>query len=452
MTDPGWDIPGVPRDAPADADATASTAAASSPRRGKSGRSARAGSVSASEGWSAGAFAPLAGSNPPPWPGSAASAWRGSTAAAPTAAAGDTSTPDTGSPSTRSRTDSDSNAGPECILQGRAIPSGILPADAIPSGILPADAIPSSTEPGVGSPGARVTDPVQALALLSAALDFLAHGDAGEWAEGVQADCLRALAVAESQQTAAHARVLRAFSVPGGGLAGDGHRSPRVWLTWQTSATRRAASAKVSWMHRLAAHPVVAAALAAAAVSVSWGQQIMDWTRTLPDHVRDDADGELLAAAAAGASLTDLALIAQELHREHAEPDDDGDDGFTDRGLRLVTTFGGAGRLEADLTPKCSAAAGAVLGALSQPFGPEDTRTAAQRQHDALEEAMLRLLAADGMLPQRAGQPVRLELDITLDQLANGGTGSPAGPGSACDAVIQPVITGMVDSELLARL
>ncbi|HUB40124.1 MAG TPA: DUF222 domain-containing protein, partial [Streptosporangiaceae bacterium] len=128
------------------------------------------------------------------------------------------------------------------------------------------------------------------------------------------------------------------------------------------------------------------------------------------------------------------------------------DDGFTDRSLRLAETFDGAGRLEGDLTPRCAAATGAVLGALSQPRGPEDTRTAVQRQHDALEEAMTRLLAADAMLPQRAGQPVRLELDITLDQLANGGAGSPAGPGSTCDAVIQPVITGLVDGELLARL
>jgi hypothetical protein len=296
-----------------------------------------------------------------------------------------------------------------------------------------------------------VTDPVQALKLLSATLEFLAHADAGEWAAGVQADCLRALAVAESQQTAAHARILRAFSVPGGGLAGDGHRSPRVWLTWQTAATRKAASTRVSWMHRLAGHPVIAAALAGGGVSVSWAAQIMDWTRTLPDDVRDDADAELLAAAN-GASLSDLAGIAGELAREHARPDDDGDDGFTDRGLRLATTFDAAGRLEGDLTPRCAAATGAVLGALSQPRGPEDTRTTAQRQHDALEEAMTRLLAADGMLPQRAGQPVRLELDITLDQLANGGAGSPAGPGSACDAVIQPVITGLVDWDLPGTL
>ena len=139
--------------------------------------------------------------------------------------------------------------------------------------------------------------------------------------------------MAEARQAAAHASVLAAFSVPGGGLAGDGHRSPRVWLTWQTHATRKAAASKVSWMHRLTAHPVVANGLSDACVSVSWAQQIMDWTKPLPDEVRDDADAELLAAASAGASLSDLAQIAEELRREHARPDDDGDDdGFEDRG------------------------------------------------------------------------------------------------------------------------
>ncbi len=256
--------------------------------------------------------------------------------------------------------------------------------------------------------------------------------------------------MAESRQAAAHARVLAAFSVPGGGLAGDGHRSARVWLTWQTQATRRAAATRVGWMRRLQAHPVIAAALAGGAVSVSWAHQVCDWTDRLPSQVRDSADAELLAAAGAGASLTDLAFIAEDLRREHAAPDDD-NDGFEDRKVRLHSTFEGAGRLEGDLTPRCAAAAEAVIGALSQPRGPEDTRTVAQRQHDALEEAFTRLLAADGLLPQRAGQPVRLELDITLHELlAN--TGGAAGPGAGCDAVIQPVITGMADYGLLAQL
>ncbi len=416
MTDPGWDIPGVPREAPPDggglaADgsvlspgappAAGSPSEAGSPQRGRrSGRKARAGSVSASGGLSAGAFAGLAGADR--HSGSSVSA-------APNPASADPVFPD--------------GSAADCAGLRGSMPGG----------------------------GVRVTDPAQALAYLTAGLEFLAHADPAGWSEGEQADCLRGLAAAESRQAAAHARVLAAFSVPGGGLAGDGHRSPRVWLTWQTSATRKAAAGKVSWMHRLAAHPRVAAALADGSLSPSWAAQIMDWTRTLPEDVRDDADGELLAAAGAGAGLADLAQIAGELTRLHAAPDGDGD-GFEDRRLRLATTLDGAGRLEGDLSPRCAAAAGAVLGALSAPTGPEDTRTLAQRWHDAMEEAMTRLLAADNLLPERAGQPVRLELDITLDQLLAGGAGSAAGPGSACDAVIQPVITGMTDYGLLARL
>jgi hypothetical protein len=309
--------------------------------------------------------------------------------------------------------------------------------------------LPGSTAASID--GVQASDPAQALAFLKAGLEYLAHADAAEWGEGVQADCLRALAVAESRQAAAHARILTAFSVPGGGLAGDGHRSARVWLTWQTAATRRAASVKVGWMRRLQAHPAVEAALAGGSVSVSWAQQITAWTDQLPESCRDDADGELLAAAGNGAALSDLGFIAEELIRQHARPDSDGDDGFEDRSLRLACTFGGAGRLEGDLTARCAAAAEAVLGALGQPRGPEDTRTLAQRRHDALEEALTRLIAA-GMLPQRAGQPVRLELDISLQELESLGAGSAAGPGATCDAVIQPVITGMADHGLLARL
>jgi hypothetical protein len=315
---------------------------------------------------------------------------------------------------------------------------------------------PDADSPDADSPDADtaasvgpVLDPGRALACLSAGLDFLAHADAGSWPAGVQADCLRALAVAQSRQTAAHARVLAAFSVPGGGLNGDGHRSPRVWLTWQAQATRRAAAGQVAWMRDLQAHPVIAAALAAGQLSVSWARQLLDWTSRLPAGHRDHADTQLLAAALAGTGLAGLAQLAEDLHRQHASPDDTADDGFADRALRLATTFDGAGRLEGDLTPRCAAAVDTVLDSLAARHGPEDTRTPAQRQHDALEEACLRLIAA-GCLPQRAGQPVRLELTITLDQLTAGG--GPAGPGAGCDTTIQPVITGHVDHELLARL
>src|SRR5207253_11213807 len=82
---------------------------------------------------------------------------------------------------------------------------------------------------------------------------------------------------------------------------------------------------------------------------------------------------------------------------------------FPDRAVWLGVTFGGAGRVTGDLTPGCSAALSAVLDALAKRAGPEDIRTAAQRRHDALEEAARRLIAA-GMLPGRAGQPAQIQV------------------------------------------
>ena len=72
--------------------------------------------------------------------------------------------------------------------------------------------------------------------------------------------------------------------------------------------------------------------------------------------------------------------------------------------------------LNGDLTPECAAVVTAVLDALSPPAGAEDTRTHAQRYHDALQEAMRRLLAA-GLLPERPGQPVKALVHVSLADL-----------------------------------
>ena len=80
------------------------------------------------------------------------------------------------------------------------------------------------------------------------------------------------------------------------------------------------------------------------------------------------------------------------------------------------TTFAGAGVLHGDLTPECAAVVTAVLDALSAPAGAEDDRTHEQRYHDALQEAMRRLIAG-GLLPERAGQPVRALVHVSLADL-----------------------------------
>ena len=367
MMDPGWDVPGISRDEPPGAAAPSVAGAREShSKRKRGGKGRAAASVSALGGSSAGAFARPGGGTGPSRDGASSSAtpsscWQASASSPPSLS------------SLLAPSPPDSAPPPAASSPGASLPVGSSAAD-------PGSAAMSDS----AGCGAGPQSAAEALRSLSAALEFLARDDPGSWPVGLQADCLRVLAVAESRQAAAHARVLSAFSRPGGGLAGDGQRSARVWLCWQTQATRRAASVRVSWMRRLGEHPVVAAALADGSVSVSWAHQVADWTDRLPAAVRDDADAELLAAAGNGASLTDLAFLADDLRRVHARPDRD-DDGFEDRQVHLATTFEGAGRLSGDLTARCAAAVEAVLDSLSKPGGPEDTRSLAQRRHDALE-------------------------------------------------------------------
>ena len=284
-----------------------------------------------------------------------------------------------------------------------------------------------------------------ALDAISAGLAFLNAVDAADLPTSVQADCLRALARAESAHTAAQASVLAAFSAQDG-CEDDGQHTARAWLKWQTRITAGAAAGQVGWAKRLARHPAVGAALAAGDLSPSWARDLCGWIDLLPEDQRPAADDILLAAAAGGATHADLASLADEMRRRCAGPDEDGDDGFDDRSVRLDVTFGGAGRLSGDLTPACTAALSAVLDALGKTAGPEDIRTADQRRHDALEEACRRLAGAQ-CLPDRAGQPTQVQLHMTLDQLR----GSPGGPAAeaawaagayACDAAITPLVPG----------
>jgi len=244
-----------------------------------------------------------------------------------------------------------------------------------------------------------------AVAMAQAALAFLANADMASVPAVVQADCLRGLERAESLHTAARAGVLAAF-MASGGYEDDGQGSARAWLRWQTRITRGAAAGAVAWARRLAAHPAVGEALAAGEVSASWARDICGWTGRLPAGKQADADAILLAAAAGGADLADLAGLAEEMQRRCAGPDSDGDGGFADRWLRLDLTLHGAGRVQGDLTPQCAAALQAVLEALGKKAGPEDTRSKGQRDHDAVEEACRRLAGAGWTArPGRAVHP-----------------------------------------------
>ena len=323
----------------------------------------------------------------------------------------------------------------------------------------------------------------EALEMLMAAMGYMAAADATQMAAGEQARCLRVFEQATAVGAAARTSVLSAFTA-GQGYSADADYSPRAWLIHKTGVTKGAAVAYTAWVRRAAEHPRVLAALAAGELSESFGRTICTWTSKLPEDCREAADAILLSAAKAGMDLRDLGgLFAEMYERSRGDlPDEDPARAFGDRGVRLETTFQGAGVLNGDLTPECAAVVGAVLDALSAPAGAEDDRTREQRYHDALHEAMSQLVAAD-LLPERAGQPVKVWAHISLaDLLRLDGSSAlqeqwttqvraawaahraegdaedgawldgDAAEAMACDAAMAPIVTGEVDVDALEDL
>ena len=326
----------------------------------------------------------------------------------------------------------------------------------------------------------------EAIETARAALGYLAAADATQLAAETQAECLRGLECTDAIATAARASFLSAFTV-GKGYTADADYSARAWLMHRTGITRGAAASHTAWANRAETHPAVVTALAAGEVSESYGRAICRWTDKLPARFREESDELLVNAATAGLGLADLsALFAEMYERARSElPDEDPAREFGDRGVRLETTFQGAGVLTGDLTPECTAMVSSVLDALSAPAGAEDDRTRDQRYHDALAEAMRRLVAAN-LLPERAGQPVKVWAHISLADLlrldgdsalqeqwtaqvrarwaghraaaseGGGDTGAwldgDAAAAIACDAAMAPIVTGDVNIDALEDL
>ena len=318
-------------------------------------------------------------------------------------------------------------------------------------------------------------------------LRYLAATDPTALAAQAQAECLQGFEQADAICTAARAWYLAAFTA-GQGYSADADYSPTSWLIHRTKVTKGAARGHLGWAGRTGTHPQILAALAeGTVVSESMARTICQWTGKLPAECRPAADEILIAAAEAGARQEDLAALAAEIYaRSLPEGEDDPEPRFEDRQVRVETTFAGAGVITGDLTPECAAIVTAVLESLSAPMGAEDTRSREQRYHDGLQEAMRRL-AASGLLPERAGQPVKLWAHVSLAELramddgsvletewvtemrirwsarraeAAGGTGGDGGAwldgdaarALACDAAITPVVTGDVDPGVLDDL
>jgi|SRR5579875_412729 hypothetical protein len=319
----------------------------------------------------------------------------------------------------------------------------------------------------------------EALAMMHAGARWLAGADAEQMPEVAQAECLHGLVDVDAIMAAALGRLLEAFDAKDGHL-GYGQRTLRTWIIYSLRETKGQAAGHQAVQALARGHPVLLAALAeGGVVTRSVALTLAKWTRAIPEEFRDKAEAILVEAAREGADLRTLAALCAEIRDRAAPPDpEDERDPDLDRGVFLDTTIDGAGIIRGDLTPTCAAKIRAVLDALSAPHGKDDRRTRPQRLHDALDEAMNRLLASD-LLPQRVGQPVKALVHIHFGELLDLDDGSvlqdkwiadyrarwaaaraaaSVGPSDGgawldgdtaraimCDAMAVPVVTGDID-------
>jgi hypothetical protein len=323
-----------------------------------------------------------------------------------------------------------------------------------------------------------VTNPssaAEALAMVEAAWGFLADLDVAGMPVQALAECLRGMERADALEAAARGPLLAAFDAQDGSVA-DGQRNNRTWLVNQTQVTNGQAAEHRAVQALAEVHQPLRAGLRAGHLTKSVALQLAKLTTAIPDEFRGRAEEILVTAARAGADLRALVAICAEIRARTAPPDPDDPD--LDRGVSLETTLDGAGVIRGDLTPECAAMVQTVLDALSAPQGREDLRTRPERYHDALEEAMRRLLASD-LLPKRAGQPAKALVHVSFAELCERDAGSAlqdkwiadyrarwaahraaasvsTGDGGAwlegeaarrvaCDAMLVPVVIGDID-------
>ncbi len=311
-----------------------------------------------------------------------------------------------------------------------------------------------------------------AVRVAGAAMDYLNSGSVADVGGAACGELLITLGEVQARLTAAHARLLRQFDAANGHDA-DGYGSSSAWLAARAGMSKKAARAAVSQMRQLGERPLLGTALADGGITDSLAFTIAGWTRKLPADMRDETDRILLEAAAAGASLDDLATIAAcaiENWRQQQPDPDNPDDGFDDRFVQVGTTFGGAGVIRGNLTPECAAAVRAVVEALGKKAGPEDDRDEGKRFHDALQLACELLLRAK-LVPDRAGAGTQVIAHIPLSQLRQlpgaqdledawirarlGEDGYLTGKDAetaACDAPVVPAVTATLDPDVIDQM
>ncbi|MGC4846028.1 DUF222 domain-containing protein [Micromonospora sp. DT15] len=268
------------------------------------------------------------------------------------------------------------------------------------------------------------------------------------------------------QQRLAAVQLAAVREVDGRGTAvAQGASSTTAWLRHRlrldVSAARRlvglAASVDV-------APPGVREALASAAVSVEQARVIADTAATVTASAGPEVADKAVGVLVEWARQFDPTLLRRLGARilDHVAPDladaaaaaalaAEAARAARDRHVTISTQTDGRLRLSGTLDAESAALLRAVIDPLSAPTGPEDTRCAGQRRHDALAD-VCRLALRTGELPENGGDPAQIVVTTNYDgltrQLGAGAldVGLRLTPDTvrrlACDAAVLPAVLG----------
>ncbi|PZS19601.1 MAG: hypothetical protein DLM57_03735 [Pseudonocardiales bacterium] len=204
----------------------------------------------------------------------------------------------------------------------------------------------------------------------------------------------------------------------------------------------------------------VAAAQASGAISPAHARVITATIDKLPAAVHTEHEQSVQDFLVDQAHTLDPRQLAQLAHRLRDTLDPDGTlasekDRHRHRDLRIRHRPDGSAQLEGELTAICAEALTTVLDTVGKPApaeeGTKDPRTAGQRNHDALHDAMMLLLRSN-LLPDCNGIAATILITITEEQfqtrtgLARTGHGAHITTELALsllgDARVMPVVLG----------
>ncbi len=257
------------------------------------------------------------------------------------------------------------------------------------------------------------------MSALGSAIDELAGADLFACPVGVVGEDIVGLLSLQARLDAQIVRRIGHFDRHGGAEVG-GATSTGAWLVGVGRMTRGAAFGRVYAARAFARGdlPSTAAAFADGRIGFEHVRALVGGVEGLDRELVEQAEPTLVEAAER-LDPGRLRIVVERFRHRVDAGRHSRDTGPRDETRKLFAskTLNGMVAVSGLLTPLVGEALLLALDAASQPTGPEDTRTAAQRRHDGLYD-LVRDALDTGRLPEMGGSRPQLVVHVPLDTLA----------------------------------